>query len=170
VAVPTGVARRPAFDHGPEADAGHIAHDPPLPAKPGEEYATLVPAVDADGNDVAGVRMPLVSVPLATYTGWNLRARGFGQGAMYQFSGSTLPFSETAAERRATGDPRRSILERYGSLEGYVAATERAARALVADGLLLEEDVARILDAARRWGRPTSAVRLGLESCPGNGV
>jgi hypothetical protein len=89
---------------------------------------------------------------------------------MYQFSGSTLPFSETAAERRATGDPRRSILERYGSLEGYVAATERAARALVADGLLLEEDVARILDAARRWGRPTSAVRLGLESCPGNGV
>ena len=80
---------------------------------PGPGYPVLVPAVDADGNDLGGVRAPMVEAPLATYTGWNLRARGFGQGAMHEFTGSTIPLPDSPEERAATGDPRRSILERY---------------------------------------------------------
>jgi hypothetical protein len=61
----------------------------------------------------AGVRAPMVRAPLGTYCGWNLRARGFGHGAMHEFSGSYIPFSETVEERRMTGDPRRSVIELY---------------------------------------------------------
>ena len=120
----------------------------------------LVPAVDADGNDVAGVRVPMVQVPLATYTGWNLRRRGHGEGAMHEFTGSTIPLPDTESVRAATGDPRPSIEERYGDADGYVAAIVEAARHLVADGLMLEEDVARVAERARDWSRPLHDVRL----------
>ncbi len=115
---------------------------------PGEGYTALVPAVDADGNDIAGVRAPMVQAPLGTYCGWNLRARGFGHGAMHEFSGSYIPLSETVEERRITGDPRRSILERYRNADAYVAAIMAAARQLVEEGLMLEEDVERAAAAA----------------------
>ena len=123
-------------------------------------YPTLVPAVDADGNDVAGVRAPMVQAPLATYTGWNLRARGFGHGAMFEFNGSTIAFPSLDAECRATGDPRASVQSRYGDQAGYSAAIEAAARRLVADGLMLEEDVQRCVDASRNWGAPRHDVEL----------
>ena len=74
----------------------------------------LVPAVDPDGNEIAGVGLPMVAAPLATYTGWNVRSRGFGHGAMHGFDGATIAFPETVDEVAATGDPRRPILERYG--------------------------------------------------------
>ena len=99
----------------------------------------LVPAVDEDGNEVAGVRAPMVGAPLATYTGWNLRARHHGEGAMHEFTGSTLPFPDSEAERRMTGDPRRSIAARYADQAGYAAAIGAAARALVAARLMLVE-------------------------------
>ena len=97
-------------------------------------YTVLVPAVDRDGNDIAGVRAPMVEAPLGTYCGWNLRARGFGHGAMHEFSGSYLPLPETPEERRMTGDPRRSILERYPNVGAYVEAITAAARQLVETG------------------------------------
>ena len=125
-----------------------------------EGYPTLVPAVDGDGNDVAGVRAPMVAAPLATYTGWALRARGFGHGAMFEFNGSTVPFPDTEAERAATGDPRESVESRYGDRDGYARAVEAAARALVAEGLMLEEDVARAVEAAFGWGAPRHRVSL----------
>ena len=108
---------------------------------PGGDYTILVPAVDEDGNDRAGVRAPMVAAPLGTYCGWNLRARGFGHGAMHEFSGSYIPLPETPEERRATGDPRRSITERYPDAAAYVRAITAAARELVETGLMLEEDV-----------------------------
>jgi hypothetical protein len=111
-----------------------------------------VPSVDADGNDVAGVRAPMVAAPLATYTGWNLRARGHGHGAMHTFIGSTIPFSETPEERAITDDPRRSLQERYPDPDAYVAAIAAAARALVVAGLMLDEDVTRAAAAAAGWG------------------
>ena len=123
-------------------------------------YATLVPAVDADGNDRAGVRAPMVEAPLATCTGWNLRARGFGQGALHEFSGSTLALPDTALERAATGDPRRSIEERYGTVAGYVAAIRAAAERLVAERLMLPEDVERCVAAAADWDPARHDVRL----------
>lgn len=158
VPVPRGPSALPRLDFGPDAGRG-ILREPPE-VLPGEGYPVLVPAVDADGNDVAGVRAPMVQAPLATYTGWNLRARGYGEGAMHEFTGSTLPLPETPEHRAQTGDPRRSVAERYAGAADYVRAIEAAARALVADRLMLEEDVERCVAAAANWHAPRHQVDL----------
>jgi hypothetical protein len=157
VARPTSPNTLERLDFGPEAERGLLAEPP---RRTGEHYAVLVPATDADGNDIAGVRAPMVQVPLATYTGWNLRARGQGHGAMHEFSGSTIPFAESPEERAVTGDPRPSIAERYPDRAAYQAAIGAAARRLVAEGLMLEEDVARCIAAAADWHAPRHDVRL----------
>jgi hypothetical protein len=159
VATPQEPNNLPLLDFGPKFEEGLITREPP-DVVTGKSYAVLVPAVDADGNEVAGVRVPMVAAPLGTYTGWNLRARGFGHGAMFEFTGSYIPFPESAQERHATGDPRRSILERYASSEDYADAVEAAARDLVKEGLMLEEDVEPAVAAAIDWGRPLHDVRL----------
>ena len=102
----------------------------------------------------------MVPAALGTYCGWSLRARGFGHGAMHEFSGSYIPLSETVEERRMTGDPRRSVLERYPKPEAYVAAIAAAARQLVEEGLMLDEDVERATKAAADWGRPRHDIKL----------
>lgn len=109
-----------------------------LHGKPGK---ALVPQVDADGNDAAGVRTPDVAVPLAAYTGWNLRAAQIGQaGELSGNSGSFLPF------------PQQKIRLRYTGAEGYLARWEEHARALARDGLLLQEDIPAMRKAAQvRW-------------------
>ena len=110
--TPRGPAPLPLLDWGPNTEQGILAEPP---QKVGEQYYTaLVPSVDKDGNDVAGVRAPMVAAPLATYTGWNIRAHGQGYGAMHEFTGTTRPFPDTEVERQRTGDPRVSIAERYG--------------------------------------------------------
>ena len=159
VATPRAPNALPLLDYGPEAEGGILKEPPDI--LPGGDYAILVPAVDEDGNDRAGVRAPMVAAPLGTYSGWNLRARGFGHGAMHQFSGSYIPLPETPEERRAAGDPRRSILERYRDAQAYVKAITTAARQLVEERLMLEEDVERAATAAADWGRPRHDVRLG---------
>ena len=158
VAIPHEPNSLPLLDFGPEAERGILKEPPDV--VPGEGYTVLVPAVDADGNDVAGVRAPMVQAPLGTYCGWNLRARGFGHGAMHEFSGSYIPLPETVEERRMTGEPRRSILERYPNAEAYVAAITAAARQLVEAGLMLEEDVERATAAADDWGGPQHDIKL----------
>jgi len=159
VMVPSGPSELPLLDFGPEFERGILATEPP-DVVPGKSYAVLVPAVDADGNEVAGIHVPMVAAPLATYTGWNLRARGFGHGAMHTFVGSTLPFAATETERRMTGDPRPSIRERYGDRAGYVAKIKAAAERLIADGLMLEEDLDRVVSAVRDWARPRHDIAL----------
>jgi len=114
---------------------------------PGKSYTVLVPKVDADGNDIAGIRSVALQVPLATYTGWNQRRAGFMEGEFCDLRGSYMPFAKTAAERG--GDPRPSLQERYGSQAGYVAKVEEATRNLVREGFLLPEDAARIVSEAR---------------------
>ena len=146
------------LDFGADAERG-ILREPPA-IVPGKQYTVGVPAVDADGNDIPGVRAPMVAAPLGTYTGWNPRARGHGHGAQLRFEGSYIPFPESPAEREATGDPRRSILERYPDKAAYAAAITAAARELVAQGLMLEEDVQRCTAAAADWGRPRHDVSL----------
>ena len=165
VATPRGPNDLPLLDFGPEAESGIQSTLPPAVLDP-DGYTVLVPAVDADGNDRAGVRVPMVEAPLATCTGWNLRGRGHGEGAMHEFSGSTIPLPETESVRAATGDPRPSIARRYGDAEGYAAAILAAAERLVADGLMLEEDIGRVERRARDWSRPLHDVRLqpGKES------
>jgi hypothetical protein len=158
VATPGAPNALPLLDFGPQAEAGILKEPPNIVAEGG--YPILVPAVDEDGNERAGVRAPMVEAPLGTYCGWNLRARGFGHGAMHEFSGSYIPLPETPQERRATGDPRRSILERYPDRAAYIGAITAAARRLVEQGLMLEEDVERAAAAAADWGRPRHDVRL----------
>lgn len=158
VMLPRGPSALPRIDWGEHFGKGLVAQPPRI--IPGEGYAILVPAVDANGNDIAGVRAPMIAAPLATYTGWNLRARGFGHGAMHEFTGSTLPFAETEAERAKTGDPRAAIETRYGNAKGYVEAIRKAVEALVADRLMLAEDVDRCVAAAAHWHKPRHKVEL----------
>ena len=160
VALPVAPNPLPRLDFGPAFDQGLLQEPPEILTDGDDGYAILVPAVDPDGNDIAGVRAPMVAAPLATYTGWNLRARGHGHGAMHEFTGSTIALPATPAERRATGDPRLSVLERYPDRAAYAAAIRSAAEQLVADGLMLEEDVERAVDAAADWGHPRHDVGL----------
>ena len=102
----------------------------------------------------------MVQAPLGTYTGWNLRRREFGGGAMHEFTGGYIPFPETDDVASATGDPRPSVVARYGDESGYVEAIRAAAARLVSDGFMLEEDVDRVLARARDWSRPLHDVRL----------
>jgi hypothetical protein len=158
VATPVTPNHLPRLDFGRGFAEGLLSEPPTV--LPGAGYAVLVPAVDADGNEAGGVRAPMVVAPLATYTGWNLRARHFGNGAMHEFSGSTIPFADSPEERTATGDPRPSILERYPDSESYVAAIRAAAERLVGERLMLAEDVERAVAAAGDWDQPRHNVRL----------
>lgn len=158
VMLPTGPSELPLYDYGPEFERG-ILKEPPEHV-PGKSYAVLVPAVDADGHEISGARAPMVEAPLATYTGWNIRGRGFGHGATHTYIGSTIPFAATPTERRYTGDPRPSIEERYVSKAAYQAAIGAAARKLVEAGLMLAEDVERAVADAANWSAPRHEVGL----------
>ena len=86
---------------------------------PGEEYTILVPKTDSDGNSISGIRTPDVQVPIATYTGWALRRAPFAGNEDCALTGQYIPFPVTKAQRLATGDPRLSVEERYGSIGNY---------------------------------------------------
>lgn len=130
---------------------GDMNHHPSLP--------TFVPAVDRDGNEIAGVVPPMVAAPLGTYTGWNTRSPGYGDGAMHSFYGSFIPFPVTPAEAASRGDSRRAVRDRYETAEAYIAAVGACGQALVARGLMLEEDLDLIISDAADWGRPRFMVR-----------
>jgi hypothetical protein len=132
------------LDFGPRADAGVLTTLPPVLL--GAPYPALVPKTDADGNALAGIRLPDIAVPLATYTGWNFRNTPPLEGC--DAAGMVLPFSRTRAERMARGDPRPSLAERYADHAAYVRAVTDAAERLLAQRLLLSEDVARYARAA----------------------
>ncbi|HVY64228.1 MAG TPA: alpha/beta hydrolase domain-containing protein [Gammaproteobacteria bacterium] len=128
----------------------------PLVAKDGAPGATLpylVPQTDGDGIELAGVRLPDIEVPLATYTGWNFRNPALGgEGALYPLLGSYIPFHNSAASRTAAHDPRPSIAERYASKQAYLDRVQAAAAGLVAERYLLAEDVPAVMDrAGRHW-------------------
>ncbi len=156
---PAGPAALPLLDFGPRSAAGIFTSEPPRVVNE-DGYTIRVPAVDSDGNDLAGVRAPMVQAPLGTYTGWSLRARGFGHGANFEYTGSYIPLADTAGEAAMTGDPRPCVLDRYPDRQAYVAAIESAARELVTAGLMLEEDIQRCVDNAADWGRPRHRVTL----------
>jgi Alpha/beta hydrolase domain len=126
------------YDFGPHWKDGIDDREPPAVGAP---YATLVPRVDADGIDLGGLRLPEIAVPLATYTGWNLRtaATGFGD-RLVDFFGTFAPFAATRAQRLATNDPRPSVEERYAGRDAYLRAYDAATAALVRDGYVLQED------------------------------
>lgn len=120
----------------------------------GRRYVPLVPSTDPDGNDLGGIRLPAVSVPMGTYTGWNVRRDGYAPGQLASVRGSFFPFPATKADRLVQGDPRPSIEERYPSREAYVRAVSDAAAALCEARLLLEEDALRLTAEARQSPHP----------------
>ena len=109
----------------------------------------LVVKVDADGNEVAGIKSPLQMAPLGTYTGWNMTASGPLKGQVCGNLGGFIPFAKTKAERLASGDPRPSLEERYRSRDDYVAAVSKAAGKLQREGFLLDEDAAAMIKQAK---------------------
>jgi len=133
---------------------------PPMFDNPanGPIYPTYVPKTDADGNDVAGVRLPDLGAPLATYTGWSLRA-GLQANDGCEAAGQMIPFAKTKAERLASGDPRPSIEERYPSFGAYAAAVRTAVDALVRQRLMLPEDAQPAVDRLLRAGGASGAIK-----------
>jgi hypothetical protein len=138
------------IDFGPGWREGILPLQPP---RVGLAFPVLVPQVDADGNERDGVRLPQISVPLATYLGWNLRDPSIGApDERVSFEASYLPFPRTAEERQRSGDPRKSIAERYASREAYLAQFREALDALVKQRWILEEDRASVLrEGMRDW-------------------
>ena len=147
------------WDFGPRFDEGIISISPPILL--GTPYQIFVSKTDSDGNDIAGVRVPSVTVPIATYTGWAQRAGSNSDpdpgGATSivdgcDASGQYIPFPDTEAHRLSTGDPRPSLQKRYGNAAGtnayYVKAVTDAANALVSQRFLLPEDVATYVTPA----------------------
>ena len=108
-----------------------------------------MPKADRDGFDVAGIHLVQVRAPIGTTTGWNVRTSAARSSDLCGLSGSYVPFAKTAAERTGSGDSRQSLEERYRTHEGFVAAVEKAARQLVRDRFLDQEDAERYVAAAK---------------------
>ena len=140
------------YDWGPEfnySDGSGVPTQQPPPIK--QVIKMLVPRVDADGNELGGVPVVLRDAPLGTYLGWNITAGGarpFHQGQICDYVGGMIPFAKTRAGRLASGDPRLSLEERYGTHEGYVAAVRAAAANAVAQGFLLQADADALIAQA----------------------
>ncbi len=148
VRFPDRIERPVRLDFGPEWSGGVCST---LPPKMGAPYATLVSAVDADGNEVAGIRPVELRVPLATFTGWNPRHPDQGApGDIMSMMGSTLPFCRTADERARRDDPRPSVAERYASRDDYLARVRAACVELVGLRHMLAEDVEAVVARAGR--------------------
>jgi hypothetical protein len=146
---PVGVNPVLAYDFGPTFRAndmsGVIAKEPPAIVK---MIPTLVPPVNSDGNETAGIASVLHQAPLGTYLGWNVQKSGFFKGQICGFTGGYVPFTATKTERVAARDPRPSLEERYGTQDGYMCVVRRAAEQLVQSRLLLREDADRTIAAA----------------------
>jgi len=165
------------FDYGPNFyETGIATVNPPVITPPyqdnpadGPIYPSFVPKTDGDGNDIAGVHLPDVTVPLATYTGWALRA-GPQANDGCEGSGQMILFARTKAERMASGDPRPSIEERYPSFGQYYSEVIGAIDALVKDRLMLCEDAddaqTRLLEAGLDQGVPPPRGHLPPQLTP----
>jgi hypothetical protein len=142
------------LDFGPNWREGILTLQPP---RVGAAFPVLVPQVNADGNERDGVRLPEITVPLATYTGWNLRDPSIGASDQrVAFEGSYIPFEKTAEDRKRSGDPRESIAERYLTREDYLARYQAAVDVLVSEHWILKEDRDAMLERGKaEWAEAT---------------
>jgi hypothetical protein len=146
------------LDFGTNWRAGILSRQPPTV---GYDYPTLVPQVDADGNDLGGIRLPEIAAPLATYTGWNLRSPSIGAPTeRTAFLGSFVPLPRSATDARATHDPRKAIEDRYKSYADYSAQFQKALDELVRERYLLAEDSAQLTSRSQvEWMWVTQSVQ-----------
>ncbi len=154
VSTPQETNRAFHLDFGANWRAGILSLQPP---KVGAPFPVLVPQVDADGNERDGVRLPEMTVPLATVTGWNLRDGSIGApGQRLPFEGSYVRFPRTPTERAESHDPRKSVAERYAGREEYLAKYARAVDELVKQRWILEGDRADLLRRGEQeWDQAT---------------
>ncbi len=151
VIYPTVIQQPEYLDYGPEYATGRIITNHPPVSK--GDYRVLVPAYGPDNNEKGTLLVPGVSVPVATFTGWNLRHESLGAPAeLLSLAGGYIPLPRTAKERRASGDPRPAVLERYRDYEDYLAQYRAAARKLIEEGYALEEDFGTLMRVAE-WSR-----------------
>jgi hypothetical protein len=144
IVTPRGANPMLQFDYGKQYKAGILENAPPQPLR--ARYGVLVPAVDEDGNEKAGVRMPELAVPFATSTGWSVRTvEGGSPGELCYLDGMVLPFPLNAHMRETAKDARPALSERYKDKAEYLARVREAAVALQGRGFLLEEDVERVV-------------------------
>ena len=137
------------YDWGPDFNAIDGSGVPSnAPPRIKQVIRTLVPKVNADGNEIGGVPVVLLDAPLATYLGWNVTANGFHKDKLCMYAGGMVPFATTRAERAAKNDPRPSLEERYGDHAGYVAAVRKAAANAVTQGFLLQRDADALIKQA----------------------
>jgi hypothetical protein len=137
------------LDLGPRWKTERIADQ--IPPRIGAAYVTLVPAVGPDGNELVGIHLPDIAVPIATFTGWNLRGPKAGaEGEVTRLNGSYLPFARSARERATMRDLRPAVTERYPTPEAYVSKVRATAEELRKKNLLLDEDVQAIVERASR--------------------
>ena len=157
VGFPAYLPQVVGLDFGPDSARGVATILPPVD---GKRYPHFVPAADRDGNEVTGVRLPDLAVPLATYTGWNLRHPQMGApDRLMSLMGSTIPFPATPEDRERTSDPRRSIAERYSRRDSYLEQVRRAAQRLIDEGYLLAEDLELVVGQASRRYELLAATR-----------
>ncbi len=131
--APRGPNPMTQFNYGSKFAQGIIDLVPPVPQK--KHYIALVPAVDADGNETGGLRLPEQAVPAQTSTGWSLRSQQEGgQGELCYLDGQTIPFAPNEAARDKAKDPRPSMAERYTDRKTYLSKVRESAQALAKDG------------------------------------
>ena len=136
----TGLHNRQLFlDYGDGVARGVIDARPKAPPD-GAGYTVLVPAVDADGNEAAGIRLPWIGVPLATYAGWNVQSGELAEGELAGLLGSSFALPRTRSEREASGDSRLSLEERYADADDYLGQVRERIGALVGARYMLAED------------------------------
>lgn len=149
VDLPTGVNHLYRQEFGPEFDDGIISNQPPTEIA-SEQYPVFVPAVNDIGNERPGVRVPQLTVPTATYTGWNLREHGPAENAMASITGGYFPLPESTANTDDPTESRPAVTELYSSKEEYEVQIVSAAEQLVEEGFMLEEDKERIATQAEQ--------------------
>jgi Alpha/beta hydrolase domain len=119
------------------------------PKSPTRAWRVLVPQVDPDGNETAGIRLPDIAVPRGTFTGWNLYNSPLPAVELADRDGTFLAFAATRDEREQSGDPRPSIAERYSNPDAWRARVAQVVATLQRDRLLLDEDAEAYLARAR---------------------
>jgi hypothetical protein len=135
-----GFPRLPGFAYTSRLARPTVIKSEEMPPTKGAAYPVFVPKTDADGRDIAGLRLPTLEAPAATHTGWNLRKAGFGEGELCDNNGAMISFAMTREERLKNNDPRLSMAERYPNEGDRAGAIMKAAQQLMRDRLLLEED------------------------------
>lgn len=153
VRFPTVIRQPPMLDLGPRWATERIIDE--TPPKIAGRYPVLVPKCGPDGNELGCLSPAEVAIPVATYTGWNLRAEGQGAvNELVSLKGSMIPFAVTKAEREKSGDPRQSLEERYGRVDAFLAKLEAECRRLHKAGYLTDEDATRIVAVQKERMKP----------------